>query len=207
MPIVTCHSNKIICYKEDGSVEGFVCMRTKPSCGVDVGWPYQGHIQRILGNLLLRPPPPLSQPDSEQATALSEQLRSRFRLLCQWPSLWALWMLMISFAFPEKELREDFSVIGTSSGQQGCGWHGADWLVTSPPGASPNQSPNRWLQAEGVAERGDCVGGFRHRSGAVERTRTCWSSLRWPWHAVRGKPETHSLTCKIVAQIQATTRV
>lgn len=73
-----------------------------PHVGPDVGWPYQGHIQRILGNLLLRPPPPLSQPDSEQATALSEQLRSRFRLLCQWPSLWALWIFNGIICLPRK---------------------------------------------------------------------------------------------------------
>lgn len=192
MPIVTCHSNKIICYKEDGSVEGFgPAWEQSPHVGPDVGWPYQGHIQRILGNLLLRPPPLCP------SLTLSRQLPSQNNweadsvYYVNGPRCGLYEYLMISFAFPEKELREDFSVIGTSSGQQGCGWHGADWLVTSPPGASPKlKTPTDGSRLR-VWQRGETVGGFRQRSGAVERTRTCWSSLRWPWHAVRGKPETH----------------
>lgn len=89
MPIVTCHSNKIIW------VSGGLCLRENKSphvVGPDVGWTYQRHIQRILGTLLLRPPPPFSQSDSEQATALSGQSRSSFLLSCQRPSLWTFWI-------------------------------------------------------------------------------------------------------------------
>lgn len=147
----------------------------------DVGWTHQRQIQRILGDLRLRPPLPLSQPSSEPATALSGQLR-RFRLSCPLPHCRLLEYLIIPFAFLEKELREACAVMGTSSGQRGCGWHGAGWLFIPLQEHLQIENPDRWLWIEDVAERRDHVGGVRRQSGALERRRKCWVSIKWPGH-------------------------
>lgn len=57
---------------------------------------------KSLRTLQLRPSPPLSQPDSEQAIVLSAQLRSRFRLSWPLPHCKLFKYLIIPFASPEK---------------------------------------------------------------------------------------------------------
>lgn len=58
----------------------------------------------------------------------------------------------------------------------------------------------------GCDRQGGHLCGFRHQSGAMERRRKCWADIKWPWHAVRWKPETYfPLTYKSLVQIQATT--
>lgn len=142
--------------------ELFPCDGQKLSCsGARLGWTHQRHSQRSLGNLWLRPPPPLSQPHSAQATALSAHWKSQFCLSCPLLYFRLFEYLIIPFVFPEKEHREACAVIGTGDEQQGCSWHGAGWPAipsrsipnckllqrTLDWGCARERRPHRWLQA------------------------------------------------------------
>ena len=106
---------------------------------------------------------PLCPSLTEQATALSGQSRSSFLLSCQRPSLWAFWIFNDIICLPRKRARRRLlsqvqAVVECAAcQQQGCGWHGADWLVISPPGASPNWKPRQMAPGWGCGrERSPC---------------------------------------------------
>lgn len=106
--IVTCHWNKTIS-SQRGLVGEGLCPHKgqKPSCsgtrcGVDTS---KAHPVE-LGESSAEPLLPLSKDDSEQATALSAQLRSSFCLSCPLPHCRLFEYLIIQFAFPETELGE-----------------------------------------------------------------------------------------------------
>lgn len=120
-------------------------------------------------------------------------------------SLQAFWIFNNTICLPRNRAWRSLNSYWYRRWAGGLWWCGAGWPVTPLQEHPQTVNPSRWLWAEDVAGKRDHAGGFRHQSGGLERKRKCWAGIKWPWHVVRGKPETcFPLTYKSLAQIQAT---
>lgn len=185
--IVTCHSNKTIGYQR-GLVGGGFCPYEgqKPSspgsrCGVDTSKAHPAEPGQSSAETASSFVPTWLWADNYPLSTTEKRLLS----IVSAASLQAFWIFNNTICLPRKKAQRSHRR-----------WAAGLWLTRSrlashsPPGASPNWKPQQMALGWGCGIKRRACRWFQAPVGSLERKRKCWAGIKWPWHAVRQKPET-----------------